>query len=691
LIILLIRGKNGNLNDTQSHIEDQITDLEKSLRTAKEVSEKTIILLALSSLLLENYRLGKSVESASRCIDLSKESGQEDTLLNASFVYADGMLILGESRKAKEALIGVQFLFETLSEQDRLKFTHLFGLSSFKSDKELGIDILKNGLAEAEVLKDNHWIGLMHCALGELYVYYSHFEDALSNLIQAKDLSEQTQNSNVLERSLTELGITYIRFGDPEKAMTYLFRALEVSEKNLHYYNLAICKLNIGIVYSELKDHEDALNWYTSAAAFLGKYDITRELIACLNNVTFSHMELGHYTRAMKHHKEVIASASQFESKRVHKILYTTLGTINSRLKEYQNAHDILTKVHELPKHKYYTLEITIIKELAKCKLELKKFEELDKLLYEGIAQAELQSSPQDLAAFFDFKYQLAMELGDEKEALKSLETKAKHDEQFSHVELSRRIRNIEQIQELKRQEEKRKMLKMQHEVLADSNEELIHFTESVAHDLKAPLRTISSFTGLLKRENKKLGQTAGLTHLDEISSNASKMETMLNNLLQLALVGTGIGQKEELNVEEVLQNVLSSIDKNKHALKVKLKFKSPIKVLGNRDEFHQLLEALILDIGNEPTRSKRSAIIISGGQDAGYTQLIIADKGTVIDNDRLEELNSFFCADTISTSSQVGLGLAICRKIVKLMDGKIDIETNEKRTNFILKLPLLE
>jgi PAS domain S-box-containing protein len=92
---------------------------------------------------------------------------------------------------------------------------------------------------------------------------------------------------------------------------------------------------------------------------------------------------------------------------------------------------------------------------------------------------------------------------------------------------------------------------------LQASNEELEAFSYSVSHDLRAPLRHVVGFVGLLEKDAGQSLPEKSLRYLTTISQSAKKMEHLIDNLLSFARIGKSEIRKVEVNLDKLVEETL--------------------------------------------------------------------------------------------------------------------------------------
>ena len=94
-----------------------------------------------------------------------------------------------------------------------------------------------------------------------------------------------------------------------------------------------------------------------------------------------------------------------------------------------------------------------------------------------------------------------------------------------------------------------------------NSNKELESFAHTVSHDLKTPLRAISSYSQLLSRRYKdKLDEQAN-EYIKNINDGCNNMKLLIEDVLSYSKVNNIQNQDQETNLNIVLSNVIQNMD----------------------------------------------------------------------------------------------------------------------------------
>ncbi|MGD9131491.1 MAG: PAS domain S-box protein [Candidatus Bathyarchaeota archaeon] len=225
--------------------------------------------------------------------------------------------------------------------------------------------------------------------------------------------------------------------------------------------------------------------------------------------------------------------------------------------------------------------------------------------------------------------------------------------------------------------------------LLRQSNRELESYTYVVSHDLKAPLRTIRSFgTFLLEDYKDKLDET-GKDYLHRMINASSHLNTMIEDLLVLSRVGRKFTELEKVDLNELLKEIISDLEATIKERKAKV-IVDKLPVLSAQKVWNRQLFMNLISNALKFNESKTPKIEVLYEEKQNDHLFKVRDNGIGIEKKYLERIfNLFERAPTDKKYDGTGAGLAICKKIVEQLGGKIWVKsTLGKGSTFIFTIP---
>lgn len=221
------------------------------------------------------------------------------------------------------------------------------------------------------------------------------------------------------------------------------------------------------------------------------------------------------------------------------------------------------------------------------------------------------------------------------------------------------------------------------------SNKELEEFAYVSSHDLKEPLRMITSFLQLLKRKYEPQLDEEANEYIDFAVDGAKRMDMVIEDLLDYSRIGRYNIKYEHINtndiIEQVKSNLRSSIEKNKAVIT----HDDLPTIYANASQMVQLFQNLISNSikyrGEEDPRIHISSELV----DDTY-MFSVKDNGIGIDEKYLDKIFTIFQRlHTRNEYDGTGIGLAISKKILQRHGGQIWAESElGNGSTFFFTLP---
>jgi len=230
---------------------------------------------------------------------------------------------------------------------------------------------------------------------------------------------------------------------------------------------------------------------------------------------------------------------------------------------------------------------------------------------------------------------------------------------------------------------------------LRRSNDDLLHFASIVSHDLREPIRKIKIFEALLRDEKKAVFTDNVKKYLGKIEKSTQRMENIIEGILAYSTIDNTTQQIEKVNLDEVIENIKADLEliiEEKGAVLVISTFPviegAPILIT---QLFYNLIQnALKFSKADVPPRIIISCKTIEYNA-VSCVEITIKDNGIGFDEAFSERIfNNFERLHSKDQYEGNGLGLSLCKKIVKRHSGKISVKSQkDDGAEFIVILPL--
>jgi two-component system sensor histidine kinase KdpD len=236
-----------------------------------------------------------------------------------------------------------------------------------------------------------------------------------------------------------------------------------------------------------------------------------------------------------------------------------------------------------------------------------------------------------------------------------------------------------------------------ENQVLKESERLKTALLNSISHDLRTPLATITGALDSLKeaeqdKQNIVLDQIAKLDLIQTASEEAQRLNLLVQNLLDMTRLESGAVRLHlgETDLRDLISTALSHTQDLFQNRQIVVNI--PDDLPGVMLDFIMMEQVLINIFDNAIKFSDPGTVIeITVTLQFGSVEILISDQGIGIPPEALELVfDKFYQADNTNQTSGTGLGLSICRGIVEAHCGKIVAENREGGGTIIkILLPL--
>ena len=212
---------------------------------------------------------------------------------------------------------------------------------------------------------------------------------------------------------------------------------------------------------------------------------------------------------------------------------------------------------------------------------------------------------------------------------------------------------------------------------LTATNQQLEAFVYSMAHDLRAPLRSMQGFSALVLGDSDSVLSAPSRDFLQRIDQSAQFMDAMLSDLLAFSRISQQQVELKRVNLEAVTGSVLARVQKEIQDVNACVECSGPWPdVLAHEGTLIQIL----LNLTGNALKFVRPGVLpnlrLRAEERSGVVRVWVEDNGVGIAPDYLEQIFRLFIRLDRGKYPGTGAGLAIVRKGVERMGGRVGVES---------------
>lgn len=213
----------------------------------------------------------------------------------------------------------------------------------------------------------------------------------------------------------------------------------------------------------------------------------------------------------------------------------------------------------------------------------------------------------------------------------------------------------------------------------------------SITHEFNNILTTVINYAKLGLRHKDEASRDKAFDKILAAGQRASRITTGL-----LGYARRGTNRREPADLCTLVQDVLILVEKDlqHHRVRVELDLAAqPVMCEINAGQIQQVVLNLIVNARQAMANGGVLSLAVRPQSEIGQAEIVVRDSGTGIPPEVLRRIfEPFFTTKQADAKGQggTGLGLAMCREIVELHQGRIRVESQVGQgTTFAIKLPL--
>ncbi len=206
------------------------------------------------------------------------------------------------------------------------------------------------------------------------------------------------------------------------------------------------------------------------------------------------------------------------------------------------------------------------------------------------------------------------------------------------------------------------------------SNQEIEEFAHIIAHDLKAPLRTIGTFSDLILRDYGDRLDKQGREWIDFVIGRAKRMSKHIDSILSFSEIGYAQEVMENVNLNTLVAEAIESIAPSEN-IKVTVNNKLPT-IVCDRTRMLQVFQNLLSNAEKYMDKSQ-GRIEIDCIEENYFWKFSVSDNGPGIEDKYYDKIFKAFQTllprDEFETT---GVGLSVVKRIVEMYGGRVWVES---------------
>lgn len=227
---------------------------------------------------------------------------------------------------------------------------------------------------------------------------------------------------------------------------------------------------------------------------------------------------------------------------------------------------------------------------------------------------------------------------------------------------------------------------------MEQDKQKVTYFLAQIGHEIRTPLNGIKGFGDLLLEETFGPLNEKQKLYLGKMLKNSDQLLAIVNQILDWAKLDSGqmILQQETVNLNHVLRETASLVELRIQEKKLTLEVEVPQEPLFVQGDYGRIREVILNLVSNALKFTEPGGkICLIARNEANERIIQVKDNGVGIAPDYREKMFQPFSrgVDRPGEEKSVGLGLWICKSLMELHQGTIEVESEEGQgTTFTLK-----
>jgi PAS domain S-box-containing protein len=216
---------------------------------------------------------------------------------------------------------------------------------------------------------------------------------------------------------------------------------------------------------------------------------------------------------------------------------------------------------------------------------------------------------------------------------------------------------------------------------LESANRELEAFAYSVSHDLRAPLRSVDSFSQIILDEYSDKLDEDGARYLRRIRAGAQHMGQLISDLLNLSRVSRGLLTREPVDLSAMASTIVNELRDLEPHRTVDVQIAPGIQVNCDTRLVRVVMNNLIGNAWKFTGKREKACLEFGASSEEGAVVYFVRDNGAGFDMAYVSQLfTPFQRLHQTSEFAGTGIGLATVQRIVQRHGGRIWVDSAVER-----------
>jgi signal transduction histidine kinase/ActR/RegA family two-component response regulator len=540
-------------------------------------------------------------------------------------------------------------------------YTELSQFNIKTNNYKFSLSFAQKAIDYAHKLKDVKAEAYSNALIGGIYFELKKYDDAIESYYKSVSLYNTLKPSSQQAFCYYQLGLCFMEKGNYlvaennfEKAKT-IFLTIKIPDA------IELLDLQKGIVYRAKGQYQLAIPIFNQIIAKPELSDFSKTKAEALYQIGVIELEKERSNLALNYLNRALANNAKDNNFEQKSDILLALSKTHERLLNIPKAHQCL-KQHIALKDSITALSVNKLgtEDYAAFKdnERLKTIEQLDK-------ENKEQQKANKISKLISI---LAITLI----VILSL------------LSLSLYKNNIIRNQSNLLLKEKNTELQLAKEKAEKASKARAEFLSTVSHELRTPLNAINGITHLLIEENPKPSQ---MNYLTSLKFSGNYLLTFINEILEINRIESNAIETENLNfnLKLLLVNIKNSLKElaliNNNAFTLEIDENIPNFIIGDPTKLSQIFLNLINNALKFTKNGEVKVILTVNEINEEFTSIHfkIVDTGIGIPKEKMESVFDSFSQGSIEINRKyggTGLGLTIVKKLVHILGGKINLES---------------